>query len=356
MSWRLSQYRAGDLVEVRSKEEILATLDSRATLDGMLFMPEMLQYCDRRFRVDAVAHKTCDTARQTWKLRRLETTVHLAGLRCDGSAHGGCQAECILFWKDAWLKPVRSKEDDSIKQVANQLMPNVDYTDDLLVANTRSQPNSTQDEEIRYFCQATQMYDATRPIARWDVRHYLYDIVTRNYTAARVLRVLFLAALRRLLQSTPVGYRFVKRVSDRVHRWLTGRGSPSLCGKIQRGNPTPSDPLGLQAGEMVRIKTQVEIEETVDKRGRNRGLTFDPEEMAPYCGRLVTVRKRVSKIIEEPTGKMLQMKQPCIMLDGVVCKGEFATGRLNCPRAIPSYWRELWLERVDSNQPLPKEG
>ena len=33
------------------------------------------------------------------------SAVHLE-TRCDGSAHGGCQASCLLFWKDAWLKPV----------------------------------------------------------------------------------------------------------------------------------------------------------------------------------------------------------------------------------------------------------
>src|SRR5262245_6139967 len=103
MTWKLSRFRAGDLVEVRSKEEILATLDEHGCVDNMPFMPEMLQHCGQRFHVGAVAHKTCDTARQTYKGRRLAETVHLAGLRCDGSAHGGCQAECSLFWKDIWL-------------------------------------------------------------------------------------------------------------------------------------------------------------------------------------------------------------------------------------------------------------
>ena len=105
MFWNLSRYRAGDLVEVCSKEEILATLDEQGCVDGLPFMPEMFQFCGRRFRVRAVAHKTCDTARQTAKSRRLRATVHLEDLRCDGSAHGGCEAACTLFWKDVWLKP-----------------------------------------------------------------------------------------------------------------------------------------------------------------------------------------------------------------------------------------------------------
>src|SRR3977135_4427381 len=104
MTWKLSRFRAGDLVEVRSEEEILATLDQYGCLDQMPFMPEMLQYCGRRFGVCAVAHKTCDWLVHRGTSRRLQATVHLANLRCDGSAHGGCEAECTLFWKDEWLK------------------------------------------------------------------------------------------------------------------------------------------------------------------------------------------------------------------------------------------------------------
>src|SRR5882762_8094878 len=97
--------RKGDLVEVRSKEEVLSTLDNDGLLDGLPFMPEMLTYCGQRYRVGAVAHKTCDTVGKTGG-RRLESAVHLEDLRCDGSAHGGCEADCLMFWKEAWLRPV----------------------------------------------------------------------------------------------------------------------------------------------------------------------------------------------------------------------------------------------------------
>lgn len=53
--------RVGEVVEVRSEEEILATLDERGELDGLPFMPEMLQFCGRRFGVDKRAMKLCDT-------------------------------------------------------------------------------------------------------------------------------------------------------------------------------------------------------------------------------------------------------------------------------------------------------
>ena len=43
--------KVGQWVEVRSREEILATLNERSCLDGMPFMPEMLEFCGRRYRV-----------------------------------------------------------------------------------------------------------------------------------------------------------------------------------------------------------------------------------------------------------------------------------------------------------------
>src|SRR5262245_44863422 len=106
MSWFPSRFRAGEMVEVRNKDEILATLSSDGCVDGLPFMPEMIRFCGQQFRVRAVAHKACDTSHGTWQNRRLRAAVHLEDLRCDGSAHGGCEAACSLFWKDVWLRPV----------------------------------------------------------------------------------------------------------------------------------------------------------------------------------------------------------------------------------------------------------
>src|SRR5271166_5806102 len=136
MSWLLSRFRAGDLVEVRSKEEILATLDEGGCVGGMPFMPEMLQFCGQRFRVEAVAHKTCDTIKQVRGLR-LQSSVHLAGVRCDGSAHGGCQAGCNLFWKDQWLKPVSGDRNEHGKlAIAPSNPPSAGLTESRLLECT----------------------------------------------------------------------------------------------------------------------------------------------------------------------------------------------------------------------------
>jgi len=53
----------------------------------------------------------------------------------------------------------------------------------------------------------------------------------------------------------------------------------------------------------------------------------------------------VDKIINEATGKMMKLPSDCIILDGVVCVGEYHGF---CKRSIYPYWREIWLRRIDS--------
>ncbi len=103
--------RVGDLVEVRTKEEILATLDERGTLDNMPFMPEMLSFCGKTFRVFKHAHKVDDRIERTG-LRRLDHCVILDAVRCSGEGHGSCQAGCNILWKETWLRKVRHSAEE----------------------------------------------------------------------------------------------------------------------------------------------------------------------------------------------------------------------------------------------------
>ena len=95
----------GDLVHVRPAKEILATLDDRGELDGLPFMPEMVDQCGRTFRVLARADRVCDTISGQARSMRIADAVFLDDLRCDGSGHQTCQAVCRIYWKEAWLRP-----------------------------------------------------------------------------------------------------------------------------------------------------------------------------------------------------------------------------------------------------------
>lgn len=350
--WELSRFRRGDWVEIRSEAEILSTLDDAGCLGGMPFMPEMLQYCGQKARVSAVAHKTCETAHKTYTGRRVSRAVHLEGLRCDGSYHGGCDAQCNLFWKDSWLKPAGSSPESESEGPCARSDGNRTMTSDELVLLTRKAASDEADEPA-YSCQATELFEATKPLHWWDLRQYVRDVTTGNHSLRHVLAVLLLAGVRCIRDRTPRGYRLMSGLLDRLHTVLFGRPSPFVEGTVPRGQSTPARALNLTAGQRVRVRDLREIVETIDTASKNRGLTFD-KEMAPYCGSEVRVKGRVRQIIDEETGKMLYMKSPCILLDGVVCQGKYSECRLLCPRQIYPFWREIWLEPLDP--PASDEG
>jgi hypothetical protein len=336
--WTLPKLRAGDLIEVRSREEILATLDADGTLEGMPFMPEMLQYCGQQFTVAAVAHKTCDTAHRT-QGRQLDRMVHLQETRCDGSAHGGCEAHCNLFWREEWVRRV-----SSANAPTESARPSVKACTEGRLYEVTSASNSDPDSPV-YRCQATQLFAASRPLAWWDLRQYVRDVRTGNHRSMLVMRVLFLACLYTLVR-LPFGYRAFRSLYGMTHRLLTGWPPPHLTGTVPQGAPTPLETSNLQPGEWVRIKEAEQIAATLNAQNKNRGMLFDVEEV-PYCGKTFRVHRRVTRIINEQSGHMVSMRSPCIILEKVVCQGHYSQGRLLCPRAITPYWRESWLQRAE---------
>jgi hypothetical protein len=143
--------RAGEWVEVRSKAEILATLDANAQLDGLPLMPQMLKYCGQRFKVYKRAHKTCDTVFPV-RGRRMSDAVHL-DTRCDGEAYGGCQAGCLLFWKEAWLRRV---DEGDVTSAAPSVSPSNGVCRESDVwAGTKV--TGTDEADPAYVCQATRL-------------------------------------------------------------------------------------------------------------------------------------------------------------------------------------------------------
>lgn len=99
--------RAGDLVEVRSREEIRSTLDSEGKHDGLKFMRPMGEYCGKRFRVLKPVRLVVDEHERTMK--RTRRTVILENGICHGRGlygREGCDRSCFFFWKEAWLRKI----------------------------------------------------------------------------------------------------------------------------------------------------------------------------------------------------------------------------------------------------------
>lgn len=332
--------RVGDVVEVRSAAEILATLDGNGELDSLPFMPEMLKYCGQQLTVYKVAHKTCDTQTATG-MRRMENAVHLTGVRCDGGGHGGCQAACLIYWKHDWLHKVDPADAPAGTDARAELAAAPDGARllPLITANSRREP--AEDGATRYRCQATELLRAAPEVLpKRDIRQYAQDVRTGNATVWWVARA-FLVSVYNWMQGAS------SHVLPPRLRLRGGRHWGYLRGTADR---TPTGHLGLQPGDRVRIRSRSEIEPTLDAKLHNRGMGFDAE-MARFCGRTARVHRRVEQIIDERTGRMIRMRNPCIVLEDVVCEGAY---NANCPRAITPYWREVWLDKLDRDlAPVP---
>ena len=314
------KFRKGELVRVRSAEEILSTLDPDGTVDGLLFMPEMLQFAGREFRVRASAHKTCDGAAE---IREMKNTVHLEGLRCDGSAHDGCQAACPLFWRQEWLSPAsdgRPAASTTTDEVARAtLMPTTRTTND--------------SGESVYRCQATDVRRASRPLPQSDPRQYIRDLTSRNIT----LRVF-------LVGMVVHAFKKYQQVTARIFpRWLQIRAGQSYPFYQGTGTGERTPVVDVKPGQLVEILEKDDIMPTLGPDNRNRKMWFD-SEMIPHCGTRARVDRHVQRIIDESTGKMMKLGD-CVVLDNVVCQGIY---HRFCPRELDVYWRSAWLRPVPS--------
>jgi hypothetical protein len=309
-------------------DEIRLTLDGRGELENLPFMPEMLKHCGQAFTVTKRADKTCgpDT-----DLRRMRDTVFLSNVRCDGYAHGGCQAACLLHWKEAWLTRI-----DSPGTSDSHLLDHGDRSaieEMLQPATTNGHGQGDDQKDVSWSCQATELRRASTRLRGWQLGQYGRD--ARNWGVIKVVRTLLVEAFNRTQKM--MGRHLPSQVLLR-----DGRTYPFIAGTVNDA-PVIAARLDLQPGDRVRIKSKPEIEQTLDQRNHTRGLSFDAE-MVKYCGRIATVRARVNRVIDENTGKMLEIKSDCIILDNVVCRADYH--RL-CARGIYPYWREAWLERVN---------
>jgi len=319
--------RSGDLVTVRDFADIRATLDARGMLDGLPFMPEMLAYCGHSFTVDRRIDKIND-----WKggneLRRMKNVVTLVDVRCDGSQHGGCEAGCQNLWHERWLCQSQSRTNSSERtssHVKDHARRGAEDTQGLLTELRKlacREINGKTARTTKYTCQNTELPTASSKMSKWDLRQDLRPLLGGNI------------GLRGYLVAT------LTAVFNKAQSMRGGIPYPLMAPQLGSG-PTPTSDLGLQPGELVRVRAKYEIGLSL-YRYHNRGMWFG-EETLRHCGNVYTVLRRVTKLIDERSGELREMATPAIVLDRATATGEFMRF---CPQNEFVFWREIWLERV----------
>lgn len=324
---RLTDWRPGRWVRVKPIEQILPTLDDHGDTDSLPFMPEMAAHCGQSFRIRRIANKVCVNIRQI-QIRGLDQAVILDMDRCSGRFHGGCQMACDLIWKLEWLQRIDGPPQKTRLPPPHLFRPPVAAatTEDggKLVGLTKRRVPLEEDQRLRqgsiencFRCQATQLSSSTYTVSPMKISQYVRDHRTNGTRVVHIARFLFAMIVRKLL-----------------------RRNETLAGSHRK---TPATDLQLRPGDRVRVRSLDEIVDTLDQRGCNRGLWFDRAEMEPWCGKEVTVSRRIERLIDEQTGELLHTRVPSIVLEESQCSG---LHRRFCARGMLHFWREAWLERV----------
>lgn len=307
-----STLRPGDVVEVKGAAEILATLDQNGALGGLPFMPEMIEFCGKRFPVFKRVVKTCYYGLGTGMRKfAAEDVLILDGIRCSGSDHDGCQKACTIFWREAWLRKIND-------QPAQQPSP-AEIGKEQLRARLK-----TKTDDTTYFCQASEILRATEPLSRWE-------------------------RIGKCISDVKAGNSGVFEMLGHMSVWIYWRIRRKLFGPYAHGHNTntPDGTLSLQRGETVRVKPVESISETLNETAHNRGLYFTPS-MRLLCGEEHRVDRRLEKIIVDGTGKMRKLRNT-VFLENSLC-GCSCVAFGGCPRGEFAYWREIWLQRSQNGQ------
>ena len=330
MPWRPGanrELRRGELVEVRSAAEILATLDDTERSEGLPFMPEMLAHIGRRFTVEARVERACDTINKGGRVRRMRQTrpARRPALRRLGPRRlrrgvppvleGGVAAQVADSGETGNVAPAAGAgADRALEDLARR-------TRDACRGRTSRLP--LPGDGVRRGVGGARLVGFAIVLARGHVRQRRVCC-----DSSRSARGSSYEEIRRRLGLWSYPVKSTGRREDRPARSSTSR-----------------------PGTRVRIRPADEISETLDATLKTRG-----SGSTGRCFRTAAARAgstgRVERFIDEGSGRMIELKSECVILDGVFCKGHLSEGRWFCPRAIYSWWRDDWLERAEAETRL----
>lgn len=101
------EMRAGDMVRVHSKKNILRTLDDRGATGGCIFTPEMYARCGDTYKIYKEISYFYDEVKN--RMCKCKNIVILEGALCSGRRKvfsDDCDRCCFQFWHKRWLEKI----------------------------------------------------------------------------------------------------------------------------------------------------------------------------------------------------------------------------------------------------------
>lgn len=103
-----NKFHIGELVEVKSIENIKSLLSEAMTLDGCLFMEQMWDYCGHTYCIKQVINSIFNEHKhRTFKPKA--PLYILENLICKGRTdrfQNKCDHSCFILWHEKWLEKI----------------------------------------------------------------------------------------------------------------------------------------------------------------------------------------------------------------------------------------------------------
>ena len=138
---------------------------------------------------------------------------------------------------------------------------------------------------------------------------------------------------------------FIDKLQYLIRKFRYYRRNISICLPNKRINDLvlPGTNQRIRPGDLVRVCSVREIQQTLDKSRKTNGCTFQ-SEMYGYCGKEFKVYKKVQYIYNETKRKMVKCRG-VYLLEGTFCSGKTAYLK-NCDRNCFFFWQKSWLRKV----------
>jgi len=107
----------------------------------------------------------------------------------------------------------------------------------------------------------------------------------------------------------------------------------------------------LKSGDWVRVRSGDEIRSTLNGWRELKGCAF-LDDMWQYCGSVQRVLQPLERFLDERDYKVKRCSG-VVLLENVICRGTPVFGR--CDRGCFLFWREEWLEKLESAQAAPPQ-
>ena len=131
--------------------------------------------------------------------------------------------------------------------------------------------------------------------------------------------------------------------SIRKLRWYKKKLSLSLRAVSNTSRISQLNPEQIEVGDLVRVRSENEIKQTLNRLRKTRGCTFQ-KEMYNHCGKEYKVFKKVDHFFDEAMQEMRKCNN-VFLLEGSYCSGSTAYLR-KCARNCFYFWQISWLEKI----------